>query len=513
MSKLSYEIRKAVNDPFDDYTGSEVILRPSPLNDAEFIVSETEVEGQVYYKKKIKDKLKLGSSETTFFLNEISNCYKYYINIFKFCNGSKKFIFRAQFSVNNISFDLDQCTCEIDLQNTSPYECLEKNRTLLVDYLLETGSVEVTQQVKLDNTFTETYRAEDLLRVVNVVLRKLYCRGFDGNVKADAINAVSDFFNWHKEPGSPNDQNYKTRSYIYDGDFLTGPGPGTITEITNYVNPSDDPYHIFIGLKSDAINPTASNPASKFKISFADIEEMLKEVFNVYWILESEICIRFEHFSWFVKNVNYDAITATNFPFNKNKNKFKINQDDFPASETWEFVDHSNTDFIGMPIKYPQCSNGKFETRGFNKLTTDIAYLYNKFAGADTDDLTREGFVLYDVYTTYTLPRTAPYYVVKVVGYISSVNQFNNRLSTGNFHVDLHKHNRPFDSGTMNNSATTFLSKVYKKEQENIVVKNCCVDENKPEESLVKTELGNGKIVEKEINYSKDTIKFKLKHD
>ncbi len=55
-----------------------------------------------------------------------------------------------------------------------------------------------------------------------------------------------------------------------------------------------------------------------------------------------------------------------------------------------------------------------------------------------------------------------------------------------------------------------FLSPVYKKEQSNIVVKSCCDDPFDPLYSLVKTEMGDGIITEKENNYSTGIITFQL---
>jgi len=64
----------------------------------------------------------------------------------------------------------------------------------------------------------------------------------------------------------------------------------------------------------------------------------------------------------------------------------------------------------------------------------------------------------------------------------------------------------------MNNVAQTFLSKEPDIIQENIVTELCCEDDYEKWSSSVRTEIGDGIIDEADVNYSKELIKFKLRH-
>lgn len=506
-SKFRYEVLEEHYDPIGDpnefyvYEKADFVMNIRPRVESEVIMTETLVDDQVYYRKRLKSRIQLHEDAYDYFRARVDECKRYWLNIYKKCENVETLIIRAWFTHIHFEWDDDACIAYLEPQYSSIYECIEKRRNIVNDVYAENGTTGGTiGTMKYFPGDVDTIIAEDLFFVVQSVIQKMNCRGYENTERMIAVQPVSDFFNWQKT-GIFLSGIELTQSVIGD---INASGPPTLTPIANYVNPSMDPYYIAIAQKSNIVNHTGSltTPAWSFKMTFAELEKMMREVFNVYWILEPEFFIRFEHFSYFFQNVNYNAINATNFPLNKLKNKFKIEKLDYPNSETFKFSEASNTHMVGEPITYPRCSNGQDIERGIEKGTADFEFITNNPAITNLD-----GYVLFDVYES-----SGVWYLRQVTSYLTALNKANCRLGWGNVLKDLHMHNRPFTTGEINSTSETFLSPVYKREQVDIKVKLCCEDEHAKEDSLVRTELGDGKIDEAEINYTKEQIKFKLRH-
>ena len=455
-----------------------------PTNDAKFVVTETREKGRLYYIKKITNKIKLNSVDYGHYLSQLNDCSIYYVNIYKKCAGKNwTIIHRAFFNQADIDYDLDACTAEVQFRDSSIYNCFNDRRSLetnVMDAIAPPGSP-LPQNFKFFVGDPLTYRSISLQDCIYQVIGGVACCDY----RVCYIEIISDFFDWQF-------------------DAFGNAIPLTAQPSTNYVNPSQPSYWPYIAQKSDFKYPSSSNPATILNMSFDDIEKIMAEVFNVFWIIDGNR-LRFEHFSWFNKNVNFDTtFTATNIDMNLFKRKFKIDSDDVPQAEVFEWMEAGTEDFKGLPIEYnEQCSNGKTEKRGYTKATTDINYISNNVATIDNN-----GIVILDC-----IKVGAFLYPYVANGQITGVPQSNARMSWANLHYDLHRHNRPFKSGTMNALSTVFLSPVYNKTQDNIQYQLCCENPYRMEDSLVRSELGDGNIEEAEVNYSDEVIKFKLKHD
>lgn len=474
-SKFKYEI--VVTDNTTNYNAPIDVFNLTDINDPSFVLTETKEKGKMYYTKKIKNKITVGGTFFTYFRTNKIYCRKYWVNIYKKCSpNSWTFIYRAYFSDKNIEYDLDKCSAEIELQDKSPYNCFNEKRAQKVDIY---GAA---QTANLGLSVSPTlFRSMDWWQAVLTVCSDLTCCDEFGCY----YPLVSTFFNWQKDGfgGSifPDDQ-----------------------AMLNPVNPAEPNYYIRLCAKSDVKNPTASNPAGKLMMSFDDIEKIMSEVFNVFWVIE-DYYLRWEHYSYFTQSVNYDATIATNFPLNKLKNKVKYNIEELPETETFDMMEANGADFIGLPIVYDSnCANGKDRERGYGFVTTETDYIiYN------SSSIANEGFVLVDCYKVNATPE---WFVYTDTGAISGLNIKNVRLSWANLHNDLHKYGRPFINGTMNGVFTIFNSKIPDVIQENIIVNNCCTDDYEKWQSSVRTEIGDGIIDEAEIDFTKEQIKFKLRH-
>ncbi len=464
QSKFRYQIYvlDPVNPLFPHVDDRDVY----PVNEAEFIIEETRKEEKVYFIKKIKNKLRIDGLDFNHYYSQLNFCYKYYVKIYKWCSADWTHVYDCYFNQNNITYDLDQCVAEIDLQDTSIYNCFDDRRSEEANIIPPAATI-----IKYPPSPVDNFRAAELLFAVSTVLTAVNCEG--------KWDAVSDFFGWYIDPV-----------------FGTNLGP-TSQALTNYVNATPG-YMIYIGSKADAIDPNATNPTTILNMSFDDVEKLMSEVFNVYWFIDVAGYVRFEHFSYFSTSVNYDTTIASNVKMNEYNRKFEFDNTELPKSETFKFNEANDPIFVGQPIYYSEeCgTNGKDEDRGFTKVSTDIGFLLNNTA------LDPKGFVLYDVYTV------GPAFIVYDGG-----TGYNDRLGYTKLLPDLHKHKRPFKTGIMNGVTTNFLSPVYNKIQNNVLCQMCCIDGFQKYDSLVRTELGEGEIQSAEINYTKEVIKFKLKHD
>jgi len=511
---LIYKLRKADLTPIANvevwsYINSTYVRNLTIIDGGEFAITENEVEDQVYYKKTLKSKLKVSKDDFNFLHNEINQDEKYFVDVFKKCEGENKFIQRCQFSQEDVEYDLDKCTCEIELHISSIYDCIEANRTFKSSFggFSSSGYNMLYSLIGID-----TYPIIDMIEMANYVIQSLSCKGYENNIPASLNFAISDFFNWqiNSHYGSI------PRGLIQDSQEVGGP---YLTPIPNYVNTGDGIYVIAMAIKSNVLDPNASNPATNYNMSFAEFESMLKNVFNVYWIIERNETtatvlgqntiqyIRFEHYSWFEKNLNYDTTIATNAPLNVFKNKLKVDRPDLPSEEIWNFTDNYNSDFLGFPITYKKYMSNKKKQRDVSLITLDAKYI----ADNPTGNYSRDGFVLYDV--TYPSSFSAPLGLLVKTANSPSTSVINGSISLYNLHDKFHRHNRPVKEGNMNGNEETFISPVYKKEQPDVLVKMCCENDYEIKDSLVKTEIGIGSIKQAEINYTEGQIKFTVKHE
>ena len=503
----------------DPYVAAESFIRNlTVVGGGELIETEEQVEDQVYYKRTIKNLLKVGRTDFQLLQAEIYNCTKYWVKIYKICDGVETFIYRCYFNMNNVSFDLDRCEADIDLQYSSLYDCITDNR----DNTQELYMINDIIPFQVNFPLGDTYTSADLRKVIEYLIQKMNCTGYENDQISNLTFPISDFFNWQIDQFGYPVNGGRTISLIE-----TWVNPGVpMTPIPNYVNPSDTPYNIAIALKSNIIDPAASNPGVTFTLSFSQIEKILRDVFNVYWCLvpnetlqdwtnaglQVSYWLRFEHFSWFTKSVNYDAIDVTNFPLNRFKNKFTIDSDDFPYSEEWTLLDQYGADFVGLPIIYGTCVG---ENKKLKRENLNVGTDFEKIVAVPAYPYSSDGFFLVDIDIPSAGSGPTGLTVKSATGALTATGPLlNGRLSIANLHRDLHKWNRPATSGDMNGvSPTAFLSPVYKRIQPDIKVENCCDDPFDPIYSLVHTEMGDGIIVEKENNYSKGRITFKLKQE
>lgn len=328
-----------------------------------------------------------------------------------------------------------------------------------------------------DYTFTNNHLFEDVVYAV---------RGASCDRQLN-LPVKSDFFEWNP-PGD-------TPGYVAGINYVTG-------------EENQLPYISFISLREIVFSFTSNtdfqNPTLDERVSWKQIEEILREVFNAYWFLENGN-LRIEHISWFNRVVTYDLTDSFYRKYSVGKNIYSYNKIKAPKFERFKWKSAVYTDFIGAEISYAgTCTTNeesqKVKNRGVSYLQTDLLNIFNLQESAG-----RDGFVLLLTDSAFT--------VKSEEGLISTLIQPNAHVSWANLHYNYHRHDRVLLNGMMNLEQTIFLSALRYKTQEGVRFPYCCEDELNPLTDLIRTSVGDGVLEEAEHDLLNDTLTVKLLHD
>ncbi len=281
------------------------------------------------------------------------------------------------------------------------------------------------------------------------------------------------------------------------------PGVNYVTGLASKVS------NLMLAQKSDIIDPSASNPATRGIITFEEITQMLREIFEVYWFIDGD-SLRFEHYSYFNRNANPDFdLTSTDLKkWIIGKNAYTYEKSKMPKFERYKWSEAQTTDFVGYEISYDSsCVNqdpkSNIVTHLPGNITTDLIYI-----NSDPDQISKLGFVLIAndlVGSTYVVASEA--------GRISGLIKPNMHLSWANLHYNYHRHGRVLIQGNMNNQLTMFISTKRTKKQDKIPFPFCCDAELNPLTDLITTYLGNGEIDAMSLNLKTNMMTADLLHD
>ncbi|MCB0541899.1 MAG: hypothetical protein KDC70_00190 [Saprospiraceae bacterium] len=263
---------------------------------------------------------------------------------------------------------------------------------------------------------------------------------------------------------------------------------------THAAAPSNDAYtyadehyqDLTVHQKSDVKRPDSTNPSLSFiwDMKLKDLLADLQTIFNVFWKIDGTSLI-IEHVSYFGQTAGGDYSTR--------KMPRTLEYDsEAPNKEVFVWSDRQcSTVFEGDPIEY-DCGNGEVERR-VTLFSTDVGFIRSE---QNHDIISDENFVLVSN---------------KLDGSDYWVSNFNRALGWQNLHDNLHRHYRPFTSGSLNGSSETFLSTQAIKKQPSFTVPNCC-DSGFDPGDYVTTPLGNGTVQEATENLKQDTVELQLNY-
>jgi hypothetical protein len=265
--------------------------------------------------------------------------------------------------------------------------------------------------------------------------------------------------------------------------------------------------------KSNIVVVDYDHPATEANIRLADIFEMLKNVFNVYWYIDSSNRLVLEHLSFFDNGKDYTTpqigldLTTLTYARTGRKwefktNKYRYDRQQLPEIIKWDWSEKVSDAFTGFDIEATDLyiEKGLVETRDISRFTTDINVLL-----ANSEEAGLDGFVLLDVDTATD---KVPIKVVDLTGNRYWILQ-NGFLSFVYLHPNYFKHGLPSTNVKINDVATTATTEIRGKIQEMEVA---VVSEPDPME-LVKTTIGDGRLKKLDITLETGAIKITINHD
>lgn len=258
--------------------------------------------------------------------------------------------------------------------------------------------------------------------------------------------------------------------------------------------------------KSDVKRPNATN-ATKAKQTWEKMVVALVKMFNVEWRIVGTV-VRFEHVSYFTKNLGLDLTQPRYAAFMVGKRKYSYENNTIPAREEFKFMEaEPGGDFAGVPIIYSggcvsKGSRQQVETHAVENITTDLEFVMSN-PESDSPLVEDDGFVMIAARWNGTEFETIT--EASIIGRAS----LNNPLAWAQLHRDYHRYNRALSSGNMNNAPTTFFSVKPTKKGEKITVPFCCTDTFNPDDK-VKTGLGVGIVDKAGFSFKDQTLELEI---
>lgn len=283
---------------------------------------------------------------------------------------------------------------------------------------------------------------------------------------------------------------------------------------TNYVTGEvTETEGILLLQKTDAILPTASNPATVAEMSLEDIFDILGSTYRVLWDIDSDGYLRIEHWKyWLEQTANGLDTTAWTGRVVEPMIRTPMGAS-IPRIERVKFAEAQGEDFIGLDLVYtgacaPTSAKGDVKEYNLGNVTTDIGFIQ-----FDPDAIEKKGFAM--LATQYNKGNSL-YDVIIVPGAISGAMAVNAPMSTANLQRDYWTWDRYMPSAEMNGTDTTFDYYRPNIEQEDIrLFGNCCESLRFDPRKLVTSAMGeqylNGKKGEVEsAEYDPEVGRLKI---
>lgn len=306
--------------------------------------------------------------------------------------------------------------------------------------------------------------------------------------------------------------------------------------------------------KSNAKNPSASTWEQPFildeeaivsiqtsnKITFKDIEIILATMFNAYWFIDTDGCMRIEHESWFNTNATvYNSLSPENEILNRANKKFKFNDIILPRKEVFlfstnrdylngrvDFLDNKNNEIYYDSVCETVDKKGNEQVYNVPLVTTDVACINAKNNSILDDKYDDDGIFLCVVdigAISHTVPHGSQPYQKSLCEAVclketelnnaSPILYENGHLQWANLIRRYLKGNRALYQGLNGSLVLDFNLNTIKTKEQTAIIKLCCGDTFNPNFAKIITSLGTGDVSEAEYDTKTNTFKIILRHD
>lgn len=164
-----------------------------------------------------------------------------------------------------------------------------------------------------------------------------------------------------------------------------------------------NPFRLYVTPRSNIISSYYDSPAQNAPITLLQVLEMLKSAFKVYWYIDKEKKLHFEHLNYFENGLSYDEANTVLIDLDSvrhtrtlnskafGQNTYKYDKQDMPDQYQFLWDDTQTLPFVGVPMKAldPYVSQGMKNELNMSKFDADIDYILST-----PDDIAKDGFAL-----------------------------------------------------------------------------------------------------------------------
>lgn len=239
--------------------------------------------------------------------------------------------------------------------------------------------------------------------------------------------------------------------------------------------------------------PIRSDRATVCMISFSDLIDGLKNLFNVDWYIDDEGYLRIEHYSWFDEDsISIDLTTLSDGRYINKLTETTYDKGEMPSRDHFTMPDTGGVDFRGKDIIYDQARGVDDQREISTSISTDIEYIIHHEDKVD--------------FEKYAMVVTSGGVILSETGELSGREIANGHLSWANLHKRYWMHGRPYKNGNINGVDVDFKGFVPTVIQQEIIFPALSVDPMK----LIKTEVGSGRPLEMSYRFSDSTYRVSL---
>lgn len=267
--------------------------------------------------------------------------------------------------------------------------------------------------------------------------------------------------------------------------------------------------------KSNVILGDYDKPASKAPIKLSDVLRMLRDVYNVYWYIDSEDRLTLEHVLYFTRGTNYDGDTVgfdattlfepkTALSWAFSTKQYTFDKSSIPERMEWDWMDDVTAPFEGYPLVVQStfAEKGNIDKRNIALFTPDIDFIQ-----VQPGQISRDGFALIDSVDDGFGVLEAPYATVNFDGETYKLQ--NAYLSLIYIHEQYWKYNAPASRLQVNERGTTATTVRRTRIQELTLPGNTEPDPL----TLVRTALGVGRFRSLALSLSTRELTTQIEHD
>jgi hypothetical protein len=420
-----------------------------PLNFFKTSLVDAKEERQIFYRRKFSGTLrfyndaKLGITDftlinlvETLILAGSLDCQDLLLRIEQKNSGANTYhtYWEGRFATSDGKFDLDNCTFEVTPLPYDDYTNFDENGDT------EYNILDITTEYTT-NSDTTAYTHNRLMSdVIDFIVKKI----------EPAATITSWFLNDEFNP-------------------VTG-------ELNMY-------RYLMISQKSDFKRPEAADPATIGMMSFNQLMDILRGMYNLYWKWDGTT-LRIEHQSYWDNTAGLDLRLKQ---LSQRSNKYSHKTEDLYRQEKFSFMEAGDSNYTTHIISYDiHCTpNTIFEYS--NNVTTDVSYIEKCIEDKqDTgleSNISDSGWVI-----TSNSYDSIDYFIYFGKAFENTVSSINYPNSWSYLLNVLHLHDRILMTGYINENYIEFISaKKTKVQQINAII---CYDDGYNSNDYITTELG-----------------------